>query len=257
MARQPGVGTVVVAREYPHGLDRLMGLAETLREHGRVTNEVRTVGPAPAPAPVAGLFADALSDADIAVRVEAVRALVSVDAAGELARAAAADPSREVRVTIAKGLATVAASRLTGDAPPGSDLDAGASHADGPFFDADAVLSALSDLTDDPAALVRGAAYGALGTTGIPTPLAVRATAALSDPAWQVRSGAATALSAADPDLAVPALAKALADPNPDVRKVAVLALTRHRAATDARAALATATTDSDADVRAYAGRAL
>ncbi|MEU6364869.1 GntR family transcriptional regulator [Streptomyces sp. NPDC046931] len=51
--RLPGVGTVVVARKYPHGLDRLMGLAETLREHGRVTNEVRTMGPAPAPAPVA------------------------------------------------------------------------------------------------------------------------------------------------------------------------------------------------------------
>ncbi|KPI01037.1 transcriptional regulator, GntR family with UTRA sensor domain containing protein [Actinobacteria bacterium OK074] len=51
--RLPGVGTVVVARKYPHGLDRLLGLAETLREHGRVTNEVRTMGPVPAPAPVA------------------------------------------------------------------------------------------------------------------------------------------------------------------------------------------------------------
>ncbi|CAM5715020.1 GntR family transcriptional regulator OS=Streptomyces glaucescens OX=1907 GN=SGLAU_01670 PE=4 SV=1 [Streptomyces glaucescens] len=51
--RLPGVGTVVVGEKYPHGLDRLMGLAETLHEHGRVTNEVRTVGPAPAPAPVA------------------------------------------------------------------------------------------------------------------------------------------------------------------------------------------------------------
>jgi GntR family transcriptional regulator len=51
--RLPGVGTVVVAEKYPHGLDRLMGLAETLREHGRVTNEVRTMGPASAPAPVA------------------------------------------------------------------------------------------------------------------------------------------------------------------------------------------------------------
>lgn len=51
--RLPGVGTVVVAQKYPHGLDRLMGLAETLREHGHVTNEVRTVGPVPAPAPVA------------------------------------------------------------------------------------------------------------------------------------------------------------------------------------------------------------
>jgi HEAT repeat protein len=81
--------------------------------------------------------------------------------------------------------------------------------------------------------------------------------AALSESAWQVRAGAATALSVADPDVAVPALAKALADGNADVRKAAVLALTRHGTTEEARAALATATTDSDADVRAYAGRAL
>ncbi|MEV5435278.1 fumarate reductase/succinate dehydrogenase flavoprotein subunit [Streptomyces sp. NPDC052682] len=191
----------------------------------------------------AGLFADALSDADRTVRIEAVRALVSVDAAAPLARAATADPSREVRVAIAKGLATVGAGLLAEDAPAGPA--------------ADAVRAALSGLADDPDALVRGAAYGALGTTGIPAPLAARAVEALSDPAWQVRSGAATALSAADPEVAVPALAKALADPNADVRKAAVLALTRHTAGDDARAALATATTDTDADVRAYAARAL
>ncbi|MFJ4862508.1 GntR family transcriptional regulator [Streptomyces sp. NPDC088748] len=52
--RRPGVGTVVVCEKYPHGLDRLQGLAESLNEHGRVTNEVRTVGPVRAPAPVAG-----------------------------------------------------------------------------------------------------------------------------------------------------------------------------------------------------------
>nr|WP_078489463.1 ATP-binding cassette domain-containing protein [Streptomyces bikiniensis] len=51
--RQPGVGTVVVGEKYPHGLDRLQGLAKTLHEHGRVTNEVRTVGPVGAPGPVA------------------------------------------------------------------------------------------------------------------------------------------------------------------------------------------------------------
>ncbi|MGW7199695.1 GntR family transcriptional regulator [Streptomyces chryseus] len=51
--RQPGVGTVLVAEKYPHGLDRLQGLAETLHEHGEVTNEVRTAGPVSAPAPVA------------------------------------------------------------------------------------------------------------------------------------------------------------------------------------------------------------
>ncbi|CAM5349105.1 hypothetical protein SFUMM280S_05477 [Streptomyces fumanus] len=38
--------------------------------------------------------------------------------------------------------------------------------------------------------------------------------------------------------------------------KAAVLALTRHTAGTEARAALATATADPDADVRAYAARA-
>ncbi|MEU0069689.1 fumarate reductase/succinate dehydrogenase flavoprotein subunit [Streptomyces sp. NPDC006332] len=185
----------------------------------------------------AALFAGSLSDSDTAVRIEAVRALVSVDAAEELARAATVDPSREVRVTIAKALATVFAGR--------------------PALDPDPVHTALAALLDDPDALVRGAAYGALGTTGCPAPLATRATAALADPAWQVRSGAATALSAADPDTAVPALAKALADPNADVRKAAVLALTRLSDTEAARAALSTATTDTDADVRAYATRAL
>ncbi|MFI9155593.1 fumarate reductase/succinate dehydrogenase flavoprotein subunit [Streptomyces sp. NPDC053367] len=179
------------------------------------------------------LFARSLSDSDIAVRIAAVRALVSVDAVGELSRAAAGDPSREVRVTIAKGLANVTAPRA-GDTAP-----------------------ALAGLIDDPDALVRAAAYEALGTLGCPASHAARAEAALSEPAWQVRAGAATALSAAAPDLAVPALAKALADANADVRKAAVKALTRHRAAAQAREALADATTDPDADVRAYAARAL
>ncbi|MET9604766.1 GntR family transcriptional regulator [Streptomyces sp. NPDC006512] len=51
--RRPGVGTLVVGEKYPHGLDRLQGLAETLHEHGEVTNEVRGAGPVRAPAPVA------------------------------------------------------------------------------------------------------------------------------------------------------------------------------------------------------------
>ncbi|MGV9501971.1 fumarate reductase/succinate dehydrogenase flavoprotein subunit [Streptomyces sp. NPDC003642] len=194
-----------------------------------------------------GLFAASLSDSDLSVRIEAVRALVSVDAADALAGAAATDPSREVRVAIAKGLATVGAERLSAAALPG----------EGDAIGADPVAQALTGLLDDPDALVRAAAYGALGTTGCPAPLTARAVAALAEPAWQVRAGAATALSVAEPDVAVPALAKTLADSNADVRKAAVLALTRHRSSTEARAALATATTDSDADVRAYASRAL
>ncbi|MFD9263900.1 HEAT repeat domain-containing protein, partial [Streptomyces sp. NPDC059538] len=83
----------------------------------------------------------------------------------------------------------------------------------------------------------------------------LHAVAALADPAWQVRAGAAAGLSAAAPETAVPALAKALADANADVRKAAVLALLAHRDTAEARAALATAVSDPDADVRAYAAR--
>lgn len=42
--RIPGIGTVATHEKYPHGLNRLMGLAETLDEHGEVSNEVRTAG---------------------------------------------------------------------------------------------------------------------------------------------------------------------------------------------------------------------
>ncbi|MFJ9814104.1 fumarate reductase/succinate dehydrogenase flavoprotein subunit [Streptomyces sp. NPDC101151] len=185
----------------------------------------------------AAVFADALGDPEISVRIEAVRALVSVDAAEPLA-AAADDPSREVRVTVAKALAAVSQAPVD---PRAQEL----------------LTGTLDRLTEDTDPLVRGAALGALATAGCPAPLAARAVAALSDPAWQVRSGAATALSVAPAGAAVPALAKALADPNADVRKAAVLALTRHNAGEEARAALATATTDSDADVRAYAARGL
>ncbi|MFF7128390.1 fumarate reductase/succinate dehydrogenase flavoprotein subunit [Streptomyces sp. NPDC008240] len=185
----------------------------------------------------AAVFAAALDDPDIPVRIEAVRALVSVDAAEPLA-GASNDPSREVRVAVAKALAAVSPAPLDPRAR-------------------ESLTGALDRLTEDADPLVRGAALGALATPGCPAPLAARAVAALSDPAWQVRAGAATALSVAPADSAVPALAKAVADPNPDVRKAAVLALTRHNATEEARAALATATTDSDADVRAYAARGL
>ena len=214
-----------------------------------------------------GVYADALDDEDTAVRIEAVRALVSVDAAEPLTRVAA-DPSREVRVAVAKALATLgtAAGELASTAP-----EAGAGSGGG------GLLAALDPLTGDPDALVRGAAFEALAATGCPAPFAGRAVAAQADGAWQVRAGAASALGAADPDTAVPALAKALADPNADVRKAVVLALLRHAepgvpgtpdgpvppraagvpdAVSDARAALATAVTDTDADVRAYAARA-
>lgn len=51
--RVPGVGTVVVTEKYAHGLNQLMGLAETLHEHGDVTNDVRALGVIKAPSSVA------------------------------------------------------------------------------------------------------------------------------------------------------------------------------------------------------------
>jgi GntR family transcriptional regulator len=53
VARVPGIGTSVVTGKYPHGLHRLMGLGETLREHGDIVNEVRAVALTRAPTAVA------------------------------------------------------------------------------------------------------------------------------------------------------------------------------------------------------------
>ena len=68
-----------------------------------------------------------------------------------------------------------------------------------------------------------------------------------------MREGAAHALAGATPDVAVPALA----DAHLDVRKAAVLSLTRWAGEPAARDALGIALKDGDADVRAYARRAL
>ena len=53
VCRTPGVGTFVVAGKYPHSIDHLQGLAETLTGHGAVRNEVRIAALVPAPAAVA------------------------------------------------------------------------------------------------------------------------------------------------------------------------------------------------------------
>ncbi|MFI1304280.1 fumarate reductase/succinate dehydrogenase flavoprotein subunit [Streptomyces sioyaensis] len=168
------------------------------------------------------LFAIALTDPAVEVRLQAVRALVSVDAARDLRRAAE-DDSREVRVAAAQGLGTVGRP--------------------------EELAAFLPD--DDP--LVRAAALAALATAGCPPPYDAAAVAALGDPAWQVRAGAATALAAAGSATAVAALSTALGDPHADVRKAAVLALRAHAGRADARRALASVADDPDADVRAYA----
>src|ERR1700685_3921194 len=76
VVRVPGVGTMVAGRKYPHGLDRLLGLAETLREHGEVVNEVRTAGMiAPPPAVAARLRSPGGPAAASVVYIERLRRL--------------------------------------------------------------------------------------------------------------------------------------------------------------------------------------
>ncbi|MBE1546309.1 succinate dehydrogenase/fumarate reductase flavoprotein subunit/HEAT repeat protein [Mycobacterium sp. OAS707] len=170
----------------------------------------------------------ASGDADHRVRIEAVRALVSVDDVDGVA-AAAADDNREVRIAAANGLATLRAG-----------------------------VEAVRRLVGDRDPLVRAAALAALGAVGCGADDLAEVQRALTEPAWQVREGAARALAGAAPTVAVPILTTALTDQHLDVRKAAVLTLTRW--ADDepaAREALGLALEDGDADVRAYARKAL
>ena len=173
-------------------------------------------------------YRNALSDNDHRVRIEAVRALVSVDDVAGVT-SAASDPDREVRIAAANGLGTLG-------------------------FGAAAVRHLLVDR--DP--LVRAAALTALGSVGCDDSDINAVQRALAETAWQVRQGAVRALAGASAEAAVPPLAQALTDPHLDVRKAAVLALTRWVASDGAaRDALTGALDDGDADVRAYARHAL
>jgi HEAT repeat protein len=116
---------------------------------------------------------------------------------------------------------------------------------------------AVSALTADPDPLVRAAALAALGELGCRQDDFASVEKALRAPAWQVREGAARALGGAVAELAVPRLSEALSDTHLDVRKAAVLSLSRWAIDPAARDALKLALKDGDADVRAYARRAL
>lgn len=175
------------------------------------------------------VFAAALGDPEPRVRIEAVRALV-VAGADALAPAAG-DASREVRVALAKSLA---------GAP------------------ADVHVDLLGRLAADPDPLVRGAALASAGAVGCPAPLDSLAVAAVADAAWQVRQGAALALGGAPRETGLPALVSAAADTHADVRRAAVASLAGHARRPEVAALLRTASTaDPDADVRAYARKAL
>lgn len=174
------------------------------------------------------VYRRALDDTDHRVRIEGVRALVSVDDVDGVATAAT-DDNREVRIAAANGLAALGGG-----------------------------VEAVRRLVTDTDPLVRAAALAALGAVGCDDDDEPGVRKALNEPAWQVREGAARALAGAAPAVAVPTLSRVLADQHLDVRKAAVLSLTRWAASEQAaRDALGVALEDGDADVRAYARQAL
>ncbi|WP_433715365.1 fumarate reductase/succinate dehydrogenase flavoprotein subunit [Nocardia sp. CA-084685] len=176
----------------------------------------------------AAQFVAALTDSDHRVRIEAVRALVSLDD-WRAVSAAATDENREVRIAVAHGLSAIGGQ--------GTET--------------------ARALAKDPDPLVRAAAlaaFASLGVTHDDTPLLV---GALAHSAWQVRVGAARGLAGAAPDIGVIPLSEALHDPHLDVRKAAVLSLATWPHSGAAHDALKLAIDDTDADVRAYARRAL
>ncbi|MFE7719541.1 GntR family transcriptional regulator [Nocardia rhizosphaerihabitans] len=74
--RAPKVGTRVAARKYDHGLDALLGLQETLKEHGTVRNEVRAATHITAPPAVARRLG--LAPGDRVVYIERLRFLADL-----------------------------------------------------------------------------------------------------------------------------------------------------------------------------------
>ncbi|WP_040689740.1 fumarate reductase/succinate dehydrogenase flavoprotein subunit [Nocardia vinacea] len=176
----------------------------------------------------AAQFVVALTDSDHRVRIEAVRALVSLDD-WQAVSSAATDENREVRIAVAHGLSAIGGQ--------GTET--------------------ARALAEDPDPLVRAAALAAFANLGVAQDDTALLVGALAQSAWQVRVGAARGLAGADPDFGVNPLSEALHDPHLDVRKAAVLALATWPHSGAAHDALKLAIDDTDADVRAYARRAL
>lgn len=174
-------------------------------------------------------FARRLSDAGVAVRKEAVAALVALDALEELAEAGV-DPSPLVRRAVAERIARVRA--------PGAGRLA-------------------SRLLGDPDPLVAAKAaeaLAALGHEAADLPVLLRLWPAGS---WEVRKGVAMALGGFEDEGALSALGKLCADSNADVRKEAVRSLGAAAGRAPIDRLLRSALDDPDADVRAYARMAL
>ncbi|QXJ24857.1 HEAT repeat domain-containing protein [Actinomadura graeca] len=171
----------------------------------------------------AELYAQGLQDGEPHVRIQAVLGLVALRAATRVAEAAD-DPSREVRVAVAEGLAR---------------------------FPLPAGLAALEALLADRDPVVRMAALDTAAEIGVPAPLEGRVITSTAHASWQVRRRAVLALGTADPAVAVQPLLAALNDRTVDVRRAAVQALEQWAGDhPDVVTALTEALTDPDPGVR-------
>lgn len=174
------------------------------------------------------LYRSFLSDPDTRVRLEAVLALTSIDDDKGVALACH-DSDREVRVSAAKALGTIAS-------PAGEHV--------------------LVELCEDIDSLVRAAALASLGALGPAQDSASRVDLierALNDPRWRVREGAVKASASLLEHFAAPIARRGLEDENADVRKAAVTTASTWAGSAEFVPVLASALDDSDADVRAYA----
>ncbi|WP_242901374.1 HEAT repeat domain-containing protein [Actinomadura terrae] len=171
----------------------------------------------------AELYAQGLQEDEAQIRIQAVLGLVALRAVTEVA-AAADDPSREVRVAVAEGLARL---------PRPASLDA--------------LVTLLTD--HDP--VVRMAALDTAAELKVPSQLVGRVINSTTHPGWQVRRRAVLALGAAEPEVAVEPLVRALRDRTVDVRRAAVQALEQWAGDhPEVVTALTEALTDPDPGVR-------
>lgn len=176
------------------------------------------------------LYAQGLHDGEPHLRIQAILGLVALRAVASVGEGAD-DPAREVRVAVADGLGRLGAS-------PAS-------------------ISALEQLIVDHDPVVRMAALDAAAELGLPEPLAGRVVTATAHASWQVRKRATLALGAADYDIAVAPLVRALRDRIVDVRRAAVQSLETWASDPHVITALTESLNDPDPGVRTQARWAL
>jgi len=178
------------------------------------------------------LYAQGLTDGEPHLRIQAVLGLATLQSVGALAEAAD-DPSRDVRVAVAEGLAHTCTAQAR-------------------------AVQALEQLITDHDPVVRMAALDAAAGLGLPEPLGERAAESIVHASWQVRRRAAQALGSGTSEVAIPPLVEALRDRIVDVRRAAVESLGRWAAESpEVITTLTESLNDPDPGVRTQARWAL